>query len=56
MANKPQYTFRSEQFRTPVRKDRVSKMYSLIGGFLKIVRQKGSKKLLIMESFLTRMC
>jgi hypothetical protein len=28
----------------PVRKDRVYKKYSLIGGFLKIVRQKGSKK------------
>jgi hypothetical protein len=52
---KPHYTFRSEQAGVPVRKDRVSKKYSLTGGFLKIVRQKGNNQLPIMEIFLTRM-
>jgi hypothetical protein len=35
-------TFRSEQVDPTIHKDRVSQKYSLTGGFLKIVRQKGA--------------
>jgi hypothetical protein len=54
MANKPINLFAANSPAELYAKDGESKKYSLIGGFLKIVRQKGAVRNNII--FWTRMC